>query len=491
MFTEENLKDFIKNNLSDYNFIVVSNKQPYEHNLQKGKVVCSRGSGGVITAIEPIMQASNGTWIAVGNGTADKKVVDKKNIIKVPTDNPKYSLKRIWLTKEENKRYYYGYSNEALWPLCHMAFQRPTFRKEDWEYYKNVNEKFCDAILEEIDGEKAFIWIQDYHLCLLPQMLKEKAKPEQLIIAHFWHIPWPNYEIFRICPQKEEILKGLLANDLLGFHITYHCNNFVDVIDREIEAKIDRENSSVIHNEQKTKIQAFPISIDFERINDLSKTNEVDDIIKEFKEEYSLNGQKVIVGAERIDYTKGIPERFMVIDRLLEAHPELIGKVTFLQLGQMSRIHIDKYKVLNDKLNSLVEEINWKYSTDNWEPIIFVRQNLNFKQLIALFKLSDVLVVSSLHDGMNLVAKEFIASRSDNNGVLVLSKFTGVARELTEAIQFNPYDLEDFCSRIYEALIMEEEEKQTRLEKMRQIVKEENIYVWAKNIMSELLKIEF
>ncbi|MFH0913598.1 MAG: trehalose-6-phosphate synthase [Candidatus Omnitrophota bacterium] len=490
MWTKEALQQLIKEKMSDYLFIVVSNRQPYMHVLKKGKVEYQRGAGGVITALDPVMQACHGTWVAYGNGDADRKVSDSKGKIEVPPQNPRYTLKRVWLSKEEENGYYYGYSNEALWPLCHMAFQRPTFRKEDWDYYRIVNEKFARAVIEEIGDKKAFIWIQDYHLCLLPKLLKEIA-PNQLIIAHFWHIPWPNYEAFRICPQRKEILEGLLSNDLLGFHIRYHRDNFLEAVDREIESKIDRERFSIIHAEHETLIRPYPISVDFEGINEISSSADVSKIKKTLAQEYGLSGLKVLLGLDRIDYTKGIPERLLAVDRLLEKHPQLKEKIVFIQIGEISRIHIPKYKALNDEINALVEQINWKHSTDGWQPIILVRRHLSFSELLAFYRLGDICIVSSLHDGMNLVAKEYVSSCTDEKGVLVLSQFTGAARELTDAVLVNPYDREQFSEGIFQALNLSEDEAAKRMGKMRSIVEQNNIFRWAGKALSELLKFEF
>ncbi|PIQ89661.1 MAG: trehalose-6-phosphate synthase [Candidatus Omnitrophica bacterium CG11_big_fil_rev_8_21_14_0_20_42_13] len=476
--------------MEDYLFIVVSNRQPYIYKTLKGRVECLRGAGGVITALDPVMQACGGIWIANSTGDADKKACDSSGKVMVPPEGQNYALKFVSLTKEEENGYYYGYSNEAIWPLCHMAFQRPVFRQEDWEYYVRVNEKFAKAVIEEIGNKKAFVWIQDYHLALLAKYLKQMA-PGQLIVAHFWHIPWPNYETFRICPQRREILEGLLSNDLLGFHICYHCDNFLDAIDREIESKIDRERFAVAHSEHETMIRPYPISVDFSGISDISQSDEVMAIREKLQEEYSLRGYRVLLGIDRIDYTKGIPERLRAVERLLEKHPELREKIVFLQMGQISRIHIPRYKQINDEINALVEEINWKYSTDSWKPIILVRRHLSFKEVLAFFSLGELCVVSSLHDGMNLVAKEFICSRVDMNGMLVLSQFTGAARELTDAVLINPYDREQFSEGIWQALNFNEEEKIRRMEKMRNIIQKNNIYRWSGKVLSELLKFEF
>ncbi len=490
MWTKKDLQTLIKEKMGDYLFIVVSNRQPYTHTLKRGKISYQRGAGGVITALDPVMQACNGLWVAFGNGDADRKASDNQGKVVVPPDNPSYTLKRVWLTREEENGYYYGYSNEALWPLCHMAFQRPIFRSEDWNYYVQVNQKFADAIVEEIGSKKAFVWIQDYHLTLLPKLLKEKLG-NQIITAHFWHIPWPNHETFRICPQKKEILEGLLANDLLGFHIPYHCNNFFDVIDREIESKIDREKFSIVRGDHETFVRSYPISVDFEGVNSIAASSNVAQAVSTLRDEFGLADLKVIIGLDRIDYTKGIPERLFALDRLLEKHPELAGKFVFVQMGEISRIHIPKYKALNDEINAIVENINWKHSSNGWKPIILVRRHLSFTELVAFYRLGDVCVASSLHDGMNLVAKEFVSSKSDETGMLVLSQFTGAARELTDAILANPYDREEFSNGIAQALQCQPEEAKRRMAKLRVTVQQNNIFRWSGKIISELLKFEF
>jgi trehalose 6-phosphate synthase len=490
MWTRESLQQLITERLSDYLLVIVSNRQPYIHNFRKGQIVFQRGAGGVITALDPVMRACSGLWVAHGGGDADSLVTDRKGRVGVPPNNPSYTLKRLFLNKEEVDGYYYGYSNQAIWPLCHMAFQRPEFYKEHWETYVQVNKKFAHAVLEEVKDKKAFVFIQDYHLALLPKFLKESGK-DNLIVAHFWHIPWPNHETFRICPQKREILDGLLYNDLLGFHIRYFCDNFLEAVDREMESRIDRERYAVIRGDCETLVRAFPISVDFEELSRISQTPEVEQAQTELAEEYGLKKYKVLIGLDRIDYTKGIPERLLAIDRLLEKYPKFRERIIFIQMGEISRIHLTRYKMLNDHINALVEEINWKYSTGKWKPIIMVRRHLEFHELIAFYKLASVCVVSSLHDGMNLVAKEFVASRSDEDGVLVLSQFTGASRELDSALLINPYDRDDFADQLAKALTMAKKERERRMKKLREVVARNNIYRWAGKIISELLKLEF
>ena len=490
MWTRQDLHRLVAEKMGDYLLVVVSNRQPYAHIFKKRKLECQREAGGVVTALDPVMQACNGIWVAHGGGNADHEITDSQGKVKVPPENPAYTLKRVWLTKEEEIGYYYGYSNEALWPLCHTVFNRPIFRKEDWGYYLKVNQKFAKAVIEEVGDKKALVWIQDYHLCVLPKLLKEIA-PNRLITAHFWHIPWPNHETFRICPQKKEILDGLLANDFLGFHIQYHCNNFFDVIDKEVESMIDRERFSVIRGGHETLIRPYPISVDYEGINELSSSAEVTKAQQALVEEFALSGLKVLVGLDRIDYTKGIPEKLLAVDRLLEKHPELKERIIFLQMGPISRLHIARYRAINDEINAFVEQINWKHSTDSWHPLILVRRHLSPIEALALYRLADVCIVCSLHDGMNLVAKEFVSSRLEGTGMLALSKFAGAARELTDAVLINPYDREQTSDGIYEALAMSEEERRKRMAKMRQVIQQNNVFRWAGKIISELLKFEF
>lgn len=489
MWTKKDLQSFIKDRLENYQFIAVSNRQPVHHRFKHGKIEAHRTPGGVVTALDPVMQACRGTWIAYGNGDADKKVVDKYSRIKVPAENPTYTLKRVWLTKEEEAGYYNGYSNEALWPLCHMAFERPTFRDEDWKHYVEVNKRFAESIVEEMNGQKAFVWIQDYHLCLVPKFLKEMAK-DNVKVAHFWHIPWPSYEAFRICSHKKEILEGLLANDLLGFQIMYHCNNFIDCVDRELECKMNRERFSIIRNNHETLVRAYPISVDYDGLQEKVNSKEIVRLEERLKDEFGFGKQKILLGIERIDYTKGIPEKLLAYDRFLTKYPEMKKKVAFVFKGAVSRIHLGKYKMLNHDINELVEEINWRHSDNGWKPITMITRDVSYEEILALYRLASSCVVSSLHDGMNLVAKEFVACRNDGNGVLVLSQFTGASREFKDAILVNPYDREQLCDGMYQALAMTSKEAKKRMKALRQIVSENNIYAWAGKIISELLKLE-
>ncbi len=485
IWTNTLLQDTVQEKFGSLRLVVVSNREPYMHVYAGQRVLCERPASGMASGLDPVLRACGGLWVAHGGGAADRLVVDAYDRVLVPPDNPRYTLKRVWLTKEEEAGYYYGFANEALWPLCHVVFTRPRFEQVDWLAYARVNEKFAQAILAEIQGEPAVVWIQDYHFALLPQLLKE-ARPD-LLIAQFWHIPWPNPEAFRICPWKREILWGLLANDLLGFHIRYHCDNFLATVERELEVRVDRERSSVFHhNGIETLVRPFPISTDFAGLSQQAESTEVTAEAQRLQAAHGLHGRRICLGIDRLDYTKGIPERLRAVERLLTKYPEYRERIVFVQAGPESRACIKRYKELNEEITDLVEAINCQHGSDEWTPVLLLRQNLALPQVLAWYRLAEVCVVSSLHDGMNLVAKEYIAAKNDQNGVLVLSRFTGAARELSQALLINPYDTETFADTLAAALVMDLEERVSRVHALRSTVAGNNIYRWAGKVLSTL-----
>ena len=486
MWTKESLSELVKEKLSDYLFIVVSNREPYIHSFSERKISWHMPASGLTVALDPVMQACGGTWVAHGSGEADREVVDEKNRVKVPPDNPLYNLKRVWLSKEEEQGYYHGFSNEAFWPLCHIVYTRPVFKESDWDTYRRVNELFAKSVLEEIGFRKAFVFIQDYHLALLSQAIKRR-NPES-ITSQFWHIPWPNPEAFRICPWQEEILRGLLGNDMIGFHIHYHCNNFMETVERALESRVDRSANEIIVGGKKTAVRHFPISVDFERISQEAQSKEVELEIERLKSRLGLNDEMIGIGIDRLDYTKGIPDRLRAIDVFLEKYPLFQRRFVFIQAGVLSRTQVPAYRHLKEDIDNLVENINWKYAIGRWKPIITLLDDEPQLTLMALRRIADICIVSSIHDGMNLVAKEFVASRFDENGVLLLSQFTGASRELTDAMLINPYATDQFADAIRKALGMLKEEKQRRMRRMREEVQENNVYKWAADIISDLVK---
>lgn len=488
VWTEEKLKNLIHAKLGENALYVVSNREPCMHVMDtiSETVKCVRPAGGVVTAIHPILSACGGTWIAHGSGNADKQFVNSKDKLGVPPQDIRYILKRVWLSKEEEEGYYYGFANEGLWPLCHNTHTRPIFREKDWEMYQKVNRKFAEAILEELPAKNPLLFIQDYHFTLLGQYIKEK-RPDATI-ALFWHIPWPNPEAFSICPYQKEILEGLLGCDLIGFHIPNHCNNFLDTANRILESKIDMEKHSVMRNGKETLIRPYPISIDSVKLED-HYTPAIQKQIVKLVKEHKLEGKIVAVGVDRIDYTKGISERIMAVDRFLEKNPQYKNKFVFIQLGSPSRTHIKRYHDLISEIDELVEKTNWKHESENWKPIIYLKRHFSPEEIEPFYALADICLVSSLHDGMNLVAKEYIIAKKDYRGTLVLSQFTGAAKELTDAILINPYAIEEFAVGIKLAVEMPEEEKIKRMKKMRITITENNVYRWAGNIMTELMSL--
>jgi len=486
---KKELQQLVNDKLKGYPFIVVSNREPYIHSWVGEEIKCFRPASGLTVALDPVMQACGGTWIAHGSGDADPDVADKEGRISVPPEAHRYTLKRVWLSKDEEAGYYDGFSNQALWPLCHIVYVKPTFREKDWDTYKEVNRRFADAVYAEVGEKGAFVFIQDYHLSLLAKMIKERCP--NVITAQFWHIPWPNYEAFRICPWKEEILDGLLANELIGFHTLYHCNNFLETVDRVLECRIEREKHAVVRGGHSTLVQSFPISVDFAEISARASREEVAKEMDRLRHEHNLRQEFIGIGVDRLDYTKGIPERLKAIDLFLSKNPQYEGRFTFVQAGEPSRIHVEEYKKINEEIDELVEEINWRYWRSRWKPILYIKEHFYPVTLVALQRLANFCIVSSLHDGMNLVAKEFVSSRVDGDGVLILSRFTGAARELTNALLVNPYSVDDIVQAINATVSMPKGERQRRMSLLREIVRENNIYSWAGNIISEIAKFQF
>ncbi len=489
MWVRQTLRELISVKMAGYKFIVVANREPFIHRYSDDQIVVFKPASGLATAIDPIMDASGGTWIAHGSGDADREVVDEHDRVAVPPENPTYTLRRVWLTKEQEQGFYYGLANQGLWPLCHVTFTPPVFRTSDWESYREVNQIFADAVLQEAGDQPTFVFIQDYHFCLLPRMLK-KANAK-IIVAHFWHIPWPNREVFRVFPWKEELLDGLLGNDLLGFHIRYHCQNFLDTVDRNIEAQVDTDRFQITRGGFTTSIRDFPISIDYAEHAALARSADVDAAVLRWRKRVGKNIEFLGVGIERLDYTKGIPQRLQAVNYLLERYPELRRRFVCLQLAAPSRSHIPEYQRIEDEVENLVEEINFRWQDRRWKPIMFIKEHHGPVDMMAIHRLARFCVVSSLHDGMNLVAKEFIASRADLDGVLILSRFTGSARELTDAIQINPFAIHELGEAMKAAIDMPQEERSRRMIRMREHLERHNVYRWGGKVLSELLKFDF
>jgi trehalose 6-phosphate synthase len=480
IWTPERLKVEMENLLHNRMLIVVSNREPYMHIHNGKEIQCIIPASGLITAMEPILKACSGLWIASGSGDADKETVDKNDKVKVPPEDPKYTLRRIWLTKEEDDHYYYGFSNEGLWPLCHIAHTRPIFRNDDWLFYKKVNEDFAKAVLEESKNEEEpFILIQDFHFALVPELIKLK-KPKARV-AIFWHIPWPNPESFGICPWQREILQGMLGADLIGFHTQYHCNHFLETVNNAIEARVVWEDFSVKKAGRTTFVKPFPISIAFTPKDYDSGEPKLKP--SRLLKDYGLTAHYLGIGVDRIDYTKGIAEKFLAIERFLEKNPSYVGKFTFVQIGAPSRTLLKTYSDTVSLVERETERINSRFKSKNWKAILLLKRHHSHEEIKPFYTSADFCMVTSLHDGMNLVAKEFVASRSQNDGVLILSRFAGASQELQGALIINPYDIEKSADSIKEALEMPKEQQIERMIQMRLVIVRHNVYSWAATLL--------
>ncbi|HEV2202489.1 MAG TPA: trehalose-6-phosphate synthase [Bryobacteraceae bacterium] len=488
-WTAERLRVFVQSRLRGDRLLAISNREPYEHVRRGAEIDCIVPASGLVTALEPVLCACDGTWIAQATGDADRDTVDESGRVRVPPDHAQYTLRRVWLTPEEQQGFYFGFANEGIWPLCHIAHTRPIFRADDWEAYQTVNRKFADALLEEMEGEESpAVLVQDYHFALLPRMIKERRPDAR--VAIFWHIPWPNSEASGICPWQRELLDGLLGADLVGFHIQAHCNNFLDTVDRALESRIDWERFGVTREGHHTLVRPFPISVAMDCPKAAGAAAEMPHLERAaLLAKHGVRATFMGVGVDRIDYTKGIPERFRGIERFLENCPAYRHEMTFVQIGSPSRTHIPRYRELMDEVTSEAERINQRFQTSDWRPIVLVTRQHSHAEILPYYRTADFCLVSPLHDGMNLVAKEFVASRHDDQGVLILSRFAGASHELADALVVNPYDTDEMAHAVHRALEMSPEERRIRMQRMRATVRERNIYRWAGSLIGELCEI--
>lgn len=482
----DTLKTLLNQDLAGDQILVVSNREPYIHVNTPNGVKVQRPASGLVTAVEAVMRACSGTWIAHGAGSADRDTVDASDHVPVPPENPSYTLRRVWLSKEEEQGYYYGFANEGLWPLCHIAHVRPVFRSSDWAEYVKVNQRFADAVIQEARSDNPVVLVQDYHFALLPRMVRA-VLPKATIIT-FWHIPWPNPESFGICPWREEILDGMLGSTILGFHTPFHRKNFLDTVDRYLETRIENEASTVSYGNELTQVKPYPISIAWPQPG--PDECDVAACRAEIRQALALPADQLLgIGVDRLDYTKGIVERFQAVERMLELHPDMVGKFTFVQIAAPTRSSLDEYQNFEARVRALAQRINQRFSSGSYLPIVLKTEHHEQAQLRTYFRASEVCSVTSLHDGMNLVAKEFIASRDDEQGVLILSQFTGAARELHEALIVNPYHIEEGAEALYRALRMPADEQRERMRTMRVRVRDFNVYRWAGRMLQDAARL--
>jgi trehalose 6-phosphate synthase len=487
MWTTERLRVFVEGRLGGTRLFAVSNREPYEHRHGPNGIEHKMPASGLVTGLEPILRACDGVWVAQGTGDADRATVDAMDHVRVPPDHPQYTLRRVWLNREEERGFYYGFANEGIWPLCHIAHTRPVFRADDWRHYREVNHKFAEALIEEIAAESnPVVLVQDYHFALLPRMIKERRPDAR--VAIFWHIPWPNPEAFGICPWQRELLDGLLGADLIGFHIQAHCNNFLESVDAALEARTEWERFAVTRGGHNTLIRPFPISV---AMNCCTKSIEPPAELPQVQRGkllamHGIRANYMGIGVDRIDYTKGIPERFRGVESFLDLYPNYCGQFTFVQIASPSRTEIERYHDLIQEVEREAERINRRFQTSGWKPILLLRRQHSHEEILPYYRGADLCMVTSLHDGMNLVAKEFVAARDDEQGTLILSRFTGAAHELPDALLVNPYDTLELANAIRHSLEIPQRETRARMQRMRSVIRERNIYRWAGNLIGEL-----
>jgi trehalose 6-phosphate synthase len=487
-WTPQRLKNTLNRFLQGEKVVIVANREPYVHERMKdGSIAVLHPASGLVTALEPVMRACSGVWVAHGSGSADRETVDQHARVRVPPGEESYLIRRVWLTPEEERGYYYGFSNEGLWPLCHIADVRPLFRREDWKHYEVVNQKFADAVCREVDSEDPIVLVQDYHFALAPRLIRERL-PRATIIM-FWHIPWPNSARIGICPWRNALVEGMLGASILGFHTQFDCNNFVESVDRFLEARIDREQNAVVQHGRSTLVRPYPISLEWP-VRWSASTPPAAECRRALCEQLKLRADALIgVGVDRLDYTKGVEERLLAVERLIERFPHLRGRFTFVQLAAPSRTVIERYRQYNESIEQLAARINDRFGDTDYRPVALLRAHHEPPAVFRYYRAADVCYVSSLHDGMNLVAKEFIAAREDERGVLVLSQFTGAARELTEALIVNPYDLDEASDALAAALSLSEEEQRDRMRSMRAFIAEFNVYRWAGRMLVDAARL--
>jgi alpha,alpha-trehalose-phosphate synthase [UDP-forming] len=521
-WTATRIDDNIHAFLHDTRLILVSNREPYIHRwdrqallepvskepsapealrwnfdwalriasrvsqlLRSGEGIrCTHAAGGLTSALDPVMQACHGTWVAWGSGNADRDTVDARDCVRVPPYNPQYTLRRVWLSEPQVRGFYYGFANSALWPLCHLHLERAVFKPLHWRHYQEVNEQFAEAVAQECQDTPATVWVQDYQLGLCPQYLRRRLP--DLAIMHFWHIPWPPWELYRVCPWRRELLEGLLGNDLLGFHLDQYCKNFLECADRVLGASVDMKAGVVEYEGRETWVRPFPISIDYDWWAGLARQRRTARRLALLRAKPELAFPIVGLGVDRLDYTKGIVSRFQAIEHFLEKYPEYQGRFCFVQIAVPSRTQIDEYRQVKEQVEIHVERINERFGSDTRKPIHYRYEHLEPSELVVYYRMADFAMVSSLHDGMNLVAKEFVASQVERKGVLICSEFAGAAEALDNALLINPYDVESVADTLKQAIEMSAEERSRRMARLQEHISEYNIYKWLAEIFIEL-----
>jgi len=480
--------DALASEVGDRQVLVVSNRQPYSHEYEDGEVTVSRPAGGLTSALDPVLQAVDGSWIAWGSGEADREVVDDHDRVGLPPESPAYDLKRVWLTDEQVAGYYYGYSNQVLWPLCHNRVNRATFDDEFFTRYREVNEVFADAVVERSEGSP-LVWFQDYHLALAPRQVRARGLTSA-VLAHFWHIPWPSWDDLRASPEARDLLDGLLANDLVGFHTERYCRNFLDCVSEGLDATVDWSAGVVTYRGRETYVRSFPLGVDTAAFERRATSNEARRFWESFTDEHGLAETRVAVGVDRLDYTKGILERLAALERLWERRPRWRGRLTYVQKGSESRTEIEAYRTHQERIEETVADLNERFGTADWQPVVYLTGMLSQEALCGLYRGADLALVSPVQDGMNLVAKEYVAANVDDDGVLLLSELAGASEELEDALSIHPYDTDAFAATIEAALTMPDVERRRRMRRMRAYLRANDVYAWVSELFRTVSAID-
>ncbi|MDS0261525.1 trehalose-6-phosphate synthase [Haloarcula sp. S1CR25-12] len=463
--------------IGDGGLVVVSNRQPYSHTYDGDDIAVEVHAGGLTAGLDPVMQAVGGTWIAWGDGDADREVVDENDCVAAPPEDPGYTLRRIWLSDEEVDDYYYGFSNQVLWPICHSALTRVNEWQSYWERYRTVNERFVEAVEDHAEAGD-IVWFQDYHFALAPAIARERVDDETLLMQ-FWHIPWPAWDTFRGCPHGEAILEGLLGNDLLAFHVARYRENFLACVEAAVDdAVVDHETGTVSYDGRTTQVTEFPMGVQADEIAERAASEEAAAFWDEFRAEYDL-ADTVAVGVDRLDYSKGIPERLRALEQFWERNPEWRGELTYVENGSESRSQIRAYQDIQARIEEGVERVNDRFGTDDWTPVVSFRDYISKEALAGLYRNSDLALISPIRDGMNLVAQEYVAAQVDDDGVLVLSDQAGAGSLLDAAVMVKPQDTCAFTDAIEEALTMPEAERRARMRHLRRQVTENDLAAWT------------
>ena len=487
-WTAERLRTFLATSFRGERIVVLANRQPFRHDrAQDGSLSVTHSAGGLVTTLEPLLEATGGVWVAHGNGNADRSVVDRQDRLAAPTAKPSYRLRRVWLGPDEERGYYGGFSNEGLWPLCHRAGVRPIFRAEDFFRYRTVNARFADTVCEEADRHDPLVLVQDYHFALAPRAIRERLPLSTTVT--FWHIPWPSPRDYRACPWGTQLIEGLLGSSIVGFQTRQDCQNFLETVESTVDAGIDRRRQIVTWDDRQVLVRAYPASVEWpsrvvRQLPDAATCRA--DVCRQLGLPPDI---RLIVGVDRLDYTKGLDEKVRAVERLLETHSEYQGRVVLVQIAEPSRSGLAPYQAYRSRLIETTRRVNARFARDGYEPIVLLEARHDPREVYKFLRAAEVCYVGSLHDGMNLVAKEFVVARNDHRGVLVLSQFAGSARELTEALLIDPHDLDQSANTLLRALCMTGHEQSLRLRAMRSIVKQANTYQWAGTMLSDAAEV--